>query len=341
MIRVVVVSGVRHAGEYLPVLLGRSDVEVVGLTEPPDGPDWADEVTRALAEHHDLPYVPWPDLPDADVAVVTSEPTRHAALAAECCRRGLDVIVDKPVATRTADAEMLRDVARQTGRHVTVMSRCGTPAMQRARRAVDSGQVGMPRHVDFELLSASALFAQTVERPELILDPRWSGGGEIVNFFGYAVDAVRYLTGLEIVDLYCEAAPLTSPMHIEAGVEDLAVVSMRLTNGGTASATVGRLPWVPAPGWASVSVRLLGSHGHLQIDDSRPAVRRWRDATQESLPLVTSPAVETFGWTLDNLFAARAGGAPAYGLDDALAATRATEGAVRSAAEHEVVTLVE
>jgi myo-inositol 2-dehydrogenase / D-chiro-inositol 1-dehydrogenase len=332
--RVVLASGVRHAVEYGKLLAGHPGAEVVAVVEDPAVASWMVEDSRSVAADLGVPMrLGAPSSGDADLAVICCEPTRHAALATAWLEAGVPVLVDKPVATTLDDAVAVGSVVSGTGLLAAAVTRIGVPAIRRARAEVHAGRVGMPRHVDVEFLASGTHFATSVERPGLVVDPRLSGGGELLNFFGYAVDYVRYLTGCEVVDVHAESGTLFGGPHAEHGVEDCAVLSLGCTNGLTGTVTVGRVPAAPGNGPNAVSVRLLGSHGHLVADDERPAVDvHLASGTTASRNVGGAPVAAGLRWLLDDVLAALGSGRrPAYDITDACASIAAIDAAYRSA----------
>ncbi|MGO2739691.1 MAG: Gfo/Idh/MocA family oxidoreductase, partial [Cellulosimicrobium funkei] len=95
------------------------------------GGAWVRDDSRAVAERAGVPYAEVADVAAVaealgsavDLIVVCAEPTRHARLAAALLEAGLDVLVDKPVATTLADADHLVAVAARTGRPCAVVHR--------------------------------------------------------------------------------------------------------------------------------------------------------------------------------------------------------------------------
>ncbi len=139
-----------------------------------------------------------------DLVVVRAEPTRHARLAAALLEAGLDVLVDKPVATTLADADHLVSVAARTGRTCAVVNRTHAPALRRLRAWVDAGHVGLPRHLTSSSSPRGA--PRDVGRtPGAGRGPRPLGGGELLNFLGYCADAAHHLTGLRTLEVHAFA----------------------------------------------------------------------------------------------------------------------------------------
>lgn len=274
--RILIVSGVRHARDYVPLLRSLPGIEVIGCADTADSPFAED--SAALAATTGIPLLDLDEgLASCDIALVCSEPTRHADLAVRALEAGRHVVVDKPAATGTRAAERLWDAADRAPGLLTAVHRLYSPQIARARRIVDSGAIGLPLAVDAEWLAAGGLDGSTVERPELVCDPALSGGGELMNFGWYPALAIRHLTGLEVEEVVAFGSgaphgPLFDGPHGTYGVEDAAVLSLRLRNGVVATATVARTPAGVGPAPVSSSLRVLGSHGHVLADEDAPSV---------------------------------------------------------------------
>ncbi|MBM7817961.1 putative dehydrogenase [Cellulosimicrobium cellulans] len=345
-LRVAFASAVRHAADYLRILAADDRVELVGIVEESDAPGWVREDSRAVAESVGLPYAEVADVASAaealvsavDLVVVCAEPTRHARLAAGLLEAGLDVLVDKPVATTLAGADRLAAVAARTGGTCAVVNRTHAPALRRLRAWVDAGHVGLPRHLDLEFFASGSHFATSVERPELVVDRTLSGGGELLNFLGYCADAVHHLTGLRTVEVHAFTGALFLDPHREAGVEDTAVVTLGLDRGVTATVTLGRVPFAPGGTPTTSSVRLLGSHGHAVGDDDAPAVARYGADGRTTLA-PDAGQVAAAAYLRHVVGAVLAGERPDYGIEEARATLAVIDAAYRSVEASDVVTV--
>lgn len=338
-LRVALLSGVRHAADYLRILGADPRVELVAVAEEPDAPDWVRADSRRAADRagvrhtEDVASVIAPD--GADLVVVCSEPTRHARLALAALEAGVDVLVDKPLATSLADADAVVAAAERAGRVCAVVNRTHTPALRRARGWIDAGHVGLPLHLDLEFFASGAHFATSVERPELVVDTALSGGGEIMNFLGYCADAAHYLTGLRTLEVHALAGALFSPAHTEAGVEDTAVVTLQLERGVTATVTLGRVPHAPGGTPTVSSLRILGSHGHAVADDDVPAVCRF-DASGRTTLAADAGQVAVAAYVRHVVDALLAGTEPDYTVAHAREAVAVIDAAYRSVAAGDV-----
>lgn len=287
-LRVGFLSGVRHADSYLSWFRAAPQVRVVGVGDDDSAREWVRSDGQEVARRHSVRWLgdpsSWLNPDEVDLVVVCSEPTRHAALARLSIERGVRVLIDKPVATDLASARQVVAAAAAHDVHTSVINRTFAPALRRARDWVDSGYLGLPRHLDMEFFASGAHFDTSVERPELVVDRDLSGGGELLNFLGYCIDAIRFVAGLKVRSVMAMADSLFMRTHREAGVEDAAVLLLQLDKGVSASVTLGRLAQAPGTGPTTSSLRVLGSHGHAVADDDRPGVTVFgTDGTVRSL----------------------------------------------------------
>jgi predicted dehydrogenase len=106
------VIGVGHLGkEHARILAGLPTVDLVGVADV--NADQAHAVARRLGTRAFTDYWPLLNLVDATTVVVPT--THHFAVASEFLRRGLPVLVEKPLALNLAQADMLVELARRHG----------------------------------------------------------------------------------------------------------------------------------------------------------------------------------------------------------------------------------
>lgn len=334
----VVLSGVRHAASYLPVFAAMPGVRLIAIGDETTAPDWAHADGRRLAARYDVPFIPDADRllaeTAADVVLVCSEPVRHARLAEMALNAGKHVIVDKPMATTLEECDRLVAAVARSEKRFTVMHRLFSPAIERAVAAVVAGHLGLLRAIDIEWLASDGLSGTSVERPEFVADPALSGGGELLNFGVYPIAYLRALTGAEIVDVYAERSSLSFAPHRDHGVEDIALLSIRMEHDILATVTVGRVPQAPSPGPLSSTLRLIGSHGHMTVDENAPALEIWGVTSQgrRQRPIGGDPgSVAITRAIAEFLRDIREERVPRFGVHDGRATIVAIEAAYRSA----------
>jgi myo-inositol 2-dehydrogenase/D-chiro-inositol 1-dehydrogenase len=272
---VLLLSGVRHQDVYARHLAADPRLRLVALAEEPAVPPAFRERGERLAAAHGLPFVADVEAALADPAVeivsVASEPARHARLALDALAAGKHVLVDKPVATRTDDADRLAEAACAARGRATYVHRLFAPQLLRARERIDAGAVGLPRLVSIHWTVAGGLDADDWETP-VILDPALSGGGELANFLGYPVDSLSWLTGLEPRSVYASTSSLGSAAHERHGVESLGVLTLELERQVVATVVVGRTTG-PHPAGGVFRIAVTGSHGAIVADEERPLLQ--------------------------------------------------------------------
>ncbi len=106
--------------------------EVLGTSIP-----YYARLEEALAQH------------PADWAIVTTCDYTHADVCVDAMQRGLNVVVDKPLATSVWECDRIIEASRRTGRKVVVGHNLRyTEHMHRLATLVRSGIIGTVRHVE-------------------------------------------------------------------------------------------------------------------------------------------------------------------------------------------------
>lgn len=107
---VAVVGGGNMGANHIRVYDELPDAELVGVVEP--DPDRAQEI----ADEYHVPVVGQVDDLEGASAVTIAVPNRfHREVAETCIDRGLDVLVEKPLATSVEEAEAIADAAEEAG----------------------------------------------------------------------------------------------------------------------------------------------------------------------------------------------------------------------------------
>lgn len=242
----------------------------------------------------------------ADVAVLCLQPAQNVAAAETLLAAGLHLLIERPLATSTIDCGRVVSAAQTAGRICAVTTAALAPAVRRVRAWLDAGHLGLPRSINVECLS---------------------GVDGLARAFVDAIDCARALTGCEPVEVFAEAGTASL---------ETAVASVRFTHGVVASLVLGQVPVVPATAAASTTMRLIGSHGHVEVDAASPVVHHYSRDGQRQLPVDPAPLTAA----LDDLEASlRAGRPPAYDCRDAAIAVAVTVAAYESIATGMPVTV--
>ena len=126
-----------------------------------------------------------------DGVFIVTPNTQHAPLAIAAARRGLHVIVEKPMAPTRAECRAMIDAAREAG-VVLAVAHCmeWAPPVMRARELISSGALGT-------LVQATigASFPSPPGGHWRQTDSTEAGGGPLFDMGIHAIDAVQALVG--------------------------------------------------------------------------------------------------------------------------------------------------
>ena len=226
-----------------------------------------------LRSGFDLPHVTEDHLEvydrEPDGVIVASPHVSHFEHAAEALRRGCHVLVEKPMATRTADARELARLAEESRR--TLMTPYGlnhTPYMEQAADWVRAGRIGAVRHAALHMSSAllDLLGGEPMIEteghlyrppPSTWADPRRAGGygwGQL----SHALAALFFVTDLEPESVHAAVH------RSKTGVDDHDAAVLRFEGGaiGTLSGAAG----LPKHGAPQLDLRIYGEDGMLVLD---------------------------------------------------------------------------
>jgi predicted dehydrogenase/nucleoside-diphosphate-sugar epimerase len=214
-------------GFHLPVLAGHDDIDVVALVDP------RVDVARDLARRYHVPTA----LPNADAldpatldAVLLATPARlHAEQAIDWMTRGAHVLVEKPMALSSTDAERMVHAATASGKVLSVgVYRRLLPAIRLLRATLDTTALGPLQSIDLAVGSAYTWPLTTLAG----MKKSESGGGMLLDM------------GTHVLDLLLQLVPGTAVLKRYAdntlgGVESDCVVELSLkTPGGLVPARV-------------------------------------------------------------------------------------------------------
>jgi myo-inositol 2-dehydrogenase/D-chiro-inositol 1-dehydrogenase len=239
--------------------------------------------------------------------VIASPDTAHAGLIEQAAQAGKDIFCEKPLATGLAEADAaLAAVARHGVKLQIGFQRRFDPAYQRARELIAAGELG-----PVELAVATTRDALEAERPDAgrsslstraealsrrtpmspkqesettslrpIARPRsgeWRSpwrrrnAAIFIQITLHDLDSLRFLTGLEVVQVYATASYFGEG-PAEEGEVDTAAVVLRFQNGALATITNS---WRTAYGY-DVHVEVMGPRGKVQVGyDRQTAVRHF------------------------------------------------------------------
>lgn len=238
--------------------------------------DWCIAADRSYSDYR-LMAATEAARPDGIEAVSICTPNNsHADIAAAFLRAGIDVILDKPMTSVTADARMLVEVQRATGVSLTMTYPFSHHAMVRQARAlIARGEIGRTRQVHVEYLQDWNFAAQEAGNIGWRQDPSVVGRSSIVGDIGtHAYHLLHTMTGLDVAEVRAD-------MFVCGGAKpqpDTAHIGLRLTNGAPgllhlSNATIGQ--------YCGLRIRIWGDRGALEWDQETPERLRLIPLEQE------------------------------------------------------------
>jgi len=196
-----------------------------------------------------------------DIVVVGSPSGLHGEQGIAAARRGLHVLVEKPIDISTARADALIAEATRAGVMLGVIFQDRVkPDIVRLKSLIDGGAIGKPI-----LASARVKWYRT---PEYYRESRWrgtwalDGGGALMNQGVHTVDLLLWLAG-PVRRVFARAA--TQLHAIE--VEDTVVAVLEFASGALATLEATTSAY---PGYAR-RLELTGSEGTVILDGDRLA----------------------------------------------------------------------
>lgn len=268
-------------------LVGRRHAEAIAQVRGVEAVAVIDSDPAARARAEQDGYVSHASLEEClsdgrvDGVILSTPNALHVEQALICVEAGCPVLIEKPIATRSNEAEGL--VARAASRGVPILvghHRRHNPLIHRAREIIDSGEIG-----DIRAVQATCWFY----KPDAYFDQapwrRRAGAGPISVNLVHDVDLLRFLCG----DVATVRA-VAHPARRGGDNEDVASALLEFTNGAIGTVTVSDsivAPWswemtaaeYPIYPRTSESCYLIGgSSGSLSLPD----LRVWRHANGAS-----------------------------------------------------------
>lgn len=187
-----------------------------------------------------------------DIAVICTPHPFHIGPVIEASRRGIHVLVEKPLASNLEDCDRMIEAAEKGGVALgVVFQRRWYPPVRRMKKAIDEGRIGKP------VLGMVTVLGWR-DRAYYDSDPwrgTWDeeGGGVLVNQAPHQLDLLQWFMG-PITEVYGKWKNFNHP-YIE--VDDTAAAVVHFSNGGIATVTVSNSQNPPLYG----NVHIFGESG--------------------------------------------------------------------------------
>ncbi len=177
--------------------------------------------------------------PELQLISIATESGLHAEIALYCIDKGINVIIEKPMAMSIADAERIIVLSEQKGVKVSPCHQNRfNIAVQQTRRALEEGRFGKISH--------GSINVRWSRNKDYYDQAKWRGtwkndGGALMNQCIHGIDLLRWMMGDEIEEVY---GVTKQQFHEYLECEDIGMAVLKFKNGavGTIEGTTNVYP---------------------------------------------------------------------------------------------------
>jgi predicted dehydrogenase len=181
-----------------------------------------------------------------DAVAICTTATTHRDIAEDCLDGGLDVLVEKPIATSSIDAEAMVIKASRLGRILMVAHTfLFNPAVQELKRQIDSGKLGRLQYLRFQRTG---------------LGPVRQDVNALWDLAPHDLSLLSYWLGAEPIEVVARGESF-----LKRGCEDVVFLTLRYPAGVIASVHVSWLDPVKVR-----SATVVGDRRMAVFDDVSP-----------------------------------------------------------------------
>ena len=174
-----------------------------------------------------------------ELASIATESGLHAEIALYCIEKGVNLIIEKPMAMSIEDANKIIDLAEEKNVKVSACHQNRfNVAIQKLRKAVESGRFGK--------LSHGSIHVRWNRNAGYYEQAPWRGtweqdGGALMNQCIHGIDLLRWMMGDEIEEIY---GATRQQFHDYLEAEDVGMAVIKFKNGaiGTIEGTTNVFP---------------------------------------------------------------------------------------------------
>ena len=199
----IAVAGLGRIGwiQHARSLVKHADFRLVAACDPEA--DRRAEAERELKCRAFADYAQMLEQAELDAVVIATPTHLHKPMALAALRRGVHVILEKPMALDAREAAAIIRAARSRRRVLTVYQPARLGAQfQHLRRLIASGRIGRIVHVQ------EGSFSHWRRNDWQAL--RKYGGGMLANYGAHAIDTTLQLIGYDIQRVFCHRQIIAS-----------------------------------------------------------------------------------------------------------------------------------
>ena len=197
------------------------------------------------------------------VAVVTPD-FAHADIAIAAARRGLDMLIEKPLATTRDDVFRMRDAIEAAGVRVMVdLHNRWSPPFNAAHQALLDGEYGRLQNAYMRLNDARWVATDLLP---------WAARSSVLWFLGsHSVDTLRWFFDDEVTRVYAVArSGVLKGLGVDA--VDTYLTTLEFAGGGIAQMENGWINPNTMPNTNDIKFAAVGDRGMVSIDTTSHAM---------------------------------------------------------------------
>jgi len=296
-----------HQENYARALAADPRCRLVGLTDEPSVSVRRRELNQSLADELGIPYFDDVDaaIQRADVQLVSicADPERREAMTIACARAGKHLYLDKDPAPTVAAARNIGEAIKKAGVLSQAFSMVRVPAAHRAKRIVQSGELGelLGLHCDITFakgLAGSADLSQPrSEQPHPTRFSFIDSKREFLCCGYYALVLMQWLTGCRFQTVDATTCNYFFAEHQHNDVEDFATVLLSMEGGLECAIVAGRCGWSSSRAFGQHDIRIIGTRGSITIDANQPRLEVFSDRAPWRQPEAGHPEDPMGFWT--------------------------------------------
>lgn len=155
--------------------------------------------------------------PDVDVVYIILPNALHAEWTIRAAQAGKHVMCEKPMASTVEQCQAMIDACRQADRKLMIAYRAQyEPYNLEAIRLVQSGELGEPKVI---VADHGRPLDPSVPHDQWRAQKALAGGGSLYDIGIYSLNATRYLTGEEPIQIQAMMRPGRGDVEVEENVE--------------------------------------------------------------------------------------------------------------------------
>lgn len=165
-----------------------------------------------------------------DLVAIATESGKHAGIAKKCLTHNTNVIIEKPIALSTSDAQSIIDTAKEYHKKICICHQNRfNNAIQQLRDAVEKERFGR--------ILYGTLHVRWFRGADYYSQSSWRGtwaqdGGALMNQCIHGIDLLLWMMGSPVREVY---GTIKNMIHPQIQAEDLGVAVLKFANGSVAT----------------------------------------------------------------------------------------------------------